>query len=472
MTEKLSLTELQLIIKDSLYMSLPDMYWVVAEISEIRENYAGHCYLELIEKNPEEKNVTARVKAIIWNKRYRFLGPFFENITGESLKTGMKILVRIKIEYHELYGLSLIISDIDPSFTIGEMALKKQMIIRKLEEEGVFTMNMDMEFPGVPQRIAIVSSKNAAGYSDFVRHLNGNSYGYIFYTALFETVMQGPETEESVINSLARIADHPGLFDVVAIIRGGGSQSDLSWFDNYNIAYFVTQFPVPVLTGIGHEKDLSVTDMVAHKSLKTPTAVADFIIECMAEAENQLNEMSSEIAKGSLAIIEEYKDLTESFKIKLLPVTKLMISNQKEYLSNRIIEMINYGKEYILKAGLIPAGEKSKLSSAARAFLVGKQTQVDKDRTSLMRYSITVMANLKTRMEGLLNNLNILNPENVLRRGFTLTTVKGKILKSVSQVHKDDVIGTRFHDGKIESTVTGKISNDKKLNTRIQNETE
>jgi len=207
----------------------------------------------------------------------------------------------------------------------------------------------------------------------------------------------------------------------------------------------VTQFPVPVLTGIGHEKDLSVTDLVAHKSLKTPTAVADFIIECMAEAENQLNEMSSEIAKGSLAIIEEYKDLTESFKIKLLPVTKLMISNQKEYLSNRIIEMINYGKEYILKAGLIPAGEKSKLSSAARAFLVGKQTQVDKDRTSLMRYSVTVMANLKTRMDGLLNNLNILNPENVLRRGFTLTTVKG-ILKSVSHVHKDDVIapGSRW----------------------------
>jgi len=194
MNEKLTLSELQLIIRDSLYLSLPDWYWVVGEISEIKVNSAGHCYLEMIEKHPDEKNVKARIKAIIWNNRYRFLSCFFDNITGESLKAGMKILVKTKIEYHEIYGLSLIISDIDPSYTIGEMAMKRQMVIRKLEEEGVFSMNKELAFPEVPQKIAVISSKTAAGYTDFMKHLHENSYGYIFYTALFETIMQGTET--------------------------------------------------------------------------------------------------------------------------------------------------------------------------------------------------------------------------------------------------------------------------------------
>lgn len=225
LSDKLSLTELQLIIKDSLYMALPDMYWVTAEVSEIKENYAGHCYLELIEKQSDEKNVSARVRAIIWNNRYRFLKSLFENITGESLRAGMKVLVRVKVEYHELYGLSLIISDIDPSFTIGEMAVKRQMIIRKLEEEGVFSMNKELELPFVPRRIAVISSGSAAGFLDFMKHLRENSYGYVFYTALFETIMQGTETEKSVISALDRIAVNSEVFDVVAILRGEGPRA-------------------------------------------------------------------------------------------------------------------------------------------------------------------------------------------------------------------------------------------------------
>ena len=213
MTEKISLTELQLIIRDTLYLALPDVYWVIAEISELRENNAGHCYLELIEKNPDEKNVRARVRAIIWSNRYRFLRAFFENMTGESLREGLKILVKIKVEYHELYGLSLIISDIDPAFTIGEMAVKRQLIIKKLEQEGVFSMNKELLFPAVPQRIAIISSKNAAGYSDFVNHLKGNSFGYVFYTALIETTLQGTDTEQGVISALDTIAINSKMFD-------------------------------------------------------------------------------------------------------------------------------------------------------------------------------------------------------------------------------------------------------------------
>lgn len=453
MNEKISLTELQLIIRDSLYMALPDWYWVIAEISEIKENYAGHCYLELIEKHPEEKDVKARIKAIIWNSRYRFLSTFFENITGESLKPGLKILVKTKIEYHEIYGLSLIISDIDPSYTIGEMALKRQMVIKKLEEEGVFSMNKELSFQSVPQRIAVISSKTAAGYSDFIKHLHDNSYGYVYYTALFETVMQGTETEKSVISSLNRIADNPDLFDVLVIIRGGGSQSDLSWFDSYNIAYYVTQFPIPVITGIGHDKDLSVTDMVAYKSLKTPTAVADFLIECVAAAEAHLDQMSTEIAELSGSVIKKYLELTESYRLKLIPLAKLLISSRKENLSNRIIEVINFGKEFIMKAGLKTENRKSRLLSLSETVSLGKRTLIEKEKNELIRITNSSLVKMTAKLDGLQNNLKILNPENVLRRGFTITSLNGKIIKNADSVKRDDIIETLFSDGKVGSRV-------------------
>jgi exodeoxyribonuclease VII large subunit len=456
MTEKLSLTELQQIIKDSLYMALPDLFWVVAEISEMKENYAGHCYLELIEKQPDEKNVRARVKAIIWSNRYRFLKSFFESITGESLQEGMKILIRTKVEYHELYGLSLVISDIDPSFTFGEMALKRQMIIKRLEEEGVFSMNKEISLPMSPQKIAVISSKNAAGYSDFINHLKKNSYGYVFYTALFETVMQGIETEQSVINALDNVAEFQGLFDVAVIIRGGGSQTDLSWFDNYNIAYYVTQFPIPVLAGIGHEKDLSVTDMVAFQALKTPTAVADFIIESVAEAENHINEMSSEIVESSRSILEDNRNMIESYRLNLIPVARLMLSDQKELLSVRIIEMINFGKDYILRAGLLPANQKSRLISATGTLSLTRKSTIERSRIDLMNFTLNMLEKMKISTSGLLNTLKILDPENVLKRGYTITIKNGEIIKSINQLTLEEVIDTQFSDGRAKSKVMEK----------------
>ena len=373
MTEKVTLTELQLIIRDSLYMALPDSYWVIAEISELKENNAGHCYLELIEKNPDDKNVRARIRAIIWSKRFRFLKAFFENSTGESLREGIRILVKAKIEYHELYGLSLIISDIDPAFTIGEMAVKRQLIIKRLEQDGVLSMNKELPFPLVPQRIAVISSKNAAGYSDFINHLNDNGFGYIFHTALFESSLQGTETEQSVISALDKIAINSQFFDVVVIIRGGGSQSDLSWFDNYNIAYHVTQFPLPVITGIGHEKDISITDMVASRALKTPTAVADFLIDSVAGTENHIIELSTDIINASRVILEKNRSRIETCGIKLFPLARIMLSNLKDRLSAEIIEIINVGKLLIVRAGVIPANLKSRLSAASKIISSGER---------------------------------------------------------------------------------------------------
>lgn len=457
MNEKLSLTELQLIIRDSLYLALPDMYWVIAEISEIKENFAGHCYLELIEKHPEEKNVRARAKAIIWSSRYRFLKSFFENITGESLKEGLKILVKTKVEYHEVYGLSLVITDIDPAFTIGEMALKRQMIIKKLEQEGVFSMNKEIDFPFVPQRIAIISSKNAAGYSDFIKQLTGNRYGYVFYTALIETVMQGTETEQSVISALDKIADYSGLFDLVVIIRGGGSQTDLSWFDSYNIAYHVTQFPLPVLSGIGHDKDISVTDMVANRSLKTPTAVADFLIECVAGAENSIIELSSEIIDVSRKIVEENRNRIEECRIRLIPLSRIMISGIKDNLTVKIIEIINIGKEYIIRSGLTPANQQSRLVSAVKSYSSVKNAILERKVQNLTIFTSNALSRSNIRLAGLDSTLNILKPDNVLSRGYTITSFNGRILRNSDQVKTDDIIDTQFSDGALKSRVVEKI---------------
>jgi len=453
MTEKLSLTELQLIIRDSLYLTLPEAYWVIAEISELKENYAGHCYLELIEKHPDEKNVRARVKAIIWSNRYRFLRAFFENSTGESLREGLKILIKIKVEYHELYGLSLIISDIDPAFTIGEMAMKRQLVIKKLEQEGVFSMNKELDFPIVPQRIAIISSKNAAGYSDFINHLRGNSVGYVFYSALIETSMQGTETEQGVISALDKIALNAHLFDLTVIIRGGGSQTDLSWFDNYNIAYHVTQFPLPVITGIGHDKDISVTDMVAYRSLKTPTAVADFLIDSVAATDNHIIEMSSEIIGSSKIIIEKNRNRIDTSGNKLFPLTKIILSAIKDKLSGKIIEIINIGKEYTFKAGRIPANQESRLTSAAKSFSSGKEMVLRRNSQNLIAGTRNLMSMNNMMLKGLESSLTLLNPENVLQRGYSITSINGLILKNSDKVEQNDLIDTQLYKGSLSSRV-------------------
>ena len=411
MNEKLSLTELQHIIRDSLYLALPEMYWVIAEISEMKENYNGHCYLELVEKLPDEINIRSRIRAVIWNNRYRFIKSYFENAAGESLRDGLKILIRVKIEYHEIYGLSLLINDIDPAFTIGEMALRRQQILKKLEEDGVLTMNRELDFPVVPQRIAIISSASAAGYTDFIKHLKGNSFGYVFYSALFETPMQGKETESGIIKALDRIASHIDKFDLAVIIRGGGSQTDLSWFDNYNIAYYITQFPLPVITGIGHEKDLSVTDIVANRSLKTPTAVADFLIGCMNETDNHIIELSNEIADRSMLMVNQSKMMIETARLRLIPVAK-------GQLSSNIIALKR--KEEILVNAL-------------------------KNRLNLLANKLT----------GFGNSLKILDPVNVLKRGYTITSLNGKILKKCEQIKKEDVLDTKFSDGSVRSKVLG-----------------
>ncbi len=473
MNEKMTLTELQLLVKDSLYMAFPGMYWVTAEIAELKENYAGHCYLELVEKLPDGRNPKARARAIIWNNRWSFISSYFSNMTQQNLREGMKVMLKVKIEYHELYGLSLVVSDIDPAFTIGEMAVRRQMIIKRLEEEGIFDMNRELEFPLLPRRIAIISSRNAAGLSDFLNHLRTNSYGYTFRTTLFEASMQGTETENDVINALYEIGSDQEMFDVVTIIRGGGSQSDLSWFDNYNIAYNVTQFPLPVLTGIGHEKDLSVTDMVAYRSLKTPTAVADFLIGAMAETEEHILTISNDIAERSRLILESYRNLLDKSKMRLIPVAKMMVSDFRGLLSQSTIELIKTGKEMISRAGRIPSNLGTKLASASRTLVMSRSSVTALKGQYLQNYPVVLLKNKTAKLENLENALAILRPENVLRRGYTITSMNGVIVKESAMLREGDLIETAFRDGKIRSRVTAKKilekkdQGDKKNNQKI-----
>jgi exodeoxyribonuclease VII large subunit len=454
MSEKLTLTELQLIIRDSLYMSLPEMFWVIAEISEIKENSAGHCYLELIEKHPDEKNVRARVKAIIWNNRYRFLKSLFENITGESIKDGLKILVKAKVEYHEIYGLSLVITDIDPAFTLGELAMKRQLVINRLQQEGVFTMNRELEIPCFPQRIAIISSKNAAGYTDFMNHLTGNNYGYVFYTCLFESLMQGPETEQGVINALDKIADKAHMFDLVVIIRGGGSQSDLSWFDSYNIAYHITQFPLPVITGIGHEKDLSVTDMVANQALKTPTATADFIIDTTAETENHIMGVWLSIKEIAAETIGKSRNRLESAQMKLQPLSQIIIAGMKESIADKIIDIVSIGKDFTSRAGGITVNQQSRLISVVRSFAKEEHLALKRNNDNLGNLVLNYIELNKRKLETYEKTLHFLNPFNVLKRGYTITSLKGQIITNKDKLKESDIIETQFSDGVVSSIIT------------------
>lgn len=409
MNDKLSLTELQLVIRDSLYVAFPGMYWVTAEISEIKVNYSGHCYLELVEKHPDEVNVRAKIKGVIWSKRFRFIKALFENVTGESLNAGQKILVRAKIEYHEIYGISLVINDIDPAFTMGEMALKRQQIIRRLEGEGVFTMNRELVMDPVPRRIAVISSANAAGYTDFISHLKSNRYSYTFSVSLFEAAMQGNDTEKEVTDALNSIAEKANLFDMVVIIRGGGSQTDLSWFDNYNIAYHITQFPLPVITGIGHEKDLSVADLVAWRSEKTPTAVADFIIGNLVQFEEFIQGKASEIIAYASEIIETGKSKMETARLRLIPLARMMVTTEK----SRLGEMIR------------------QLRSGVRSILKEKEIG----------------------LENMAASITLLDPFKILQRGYSITSVNGKIVKSKSLLAPDDMIETRFVDGSVKSKI-------------------
>ena len=279
----LTLTALNRMVRSAIEEQMPMRYWVTGELSEVRPTSAGHCYIELVERNEITGELTAKARGTIWSRVYSLLRPYFLEQTGRDFSVGLKVMVQVKINFHELYGYSLDVCDIEPTFTLGDMARQRMLIVKRLTDEGVIDLNKELPFPLLPKRIAVISSATAAGYGDFCDQLNNNIYGFKFSVTLFQAAMQGAKVEEDIISALNAIAGNAEEWDVVIIIRGGGATSDLSCFDTYDLANNCAQFPLPIVTGIGHQRDDTLLDIVAHTRAKTPTAAAELLIHTMLQ---------------------------------------------------------------------------------------------------------------------------------------------------------------------------------------------
>ena len=357
--EILTLFDLQSRIGTAIEGSVSGRYWVKAETGEVKANTSGHCYVDLIDKEDESSGVRAKASAIIWASTFKMLKPYFETTTGRSLERGMNILVSVHVQYSALYGLSLIISDIDPSFTIGEQEMLRAKTIQRLKEEGMMDMNAALGMPELPRRIAVISSETAAGYRDFVNHLVENEYGFRFHIELFQSPMQGGSAPTGVISALDAVASRIEEFDLVMIIRGGGSVQDLIPFDDYELALNIAQFPLPVVTGIGHDHDFHVADMVAYRWVKTPTAAADFIVDIFAREEQQLIFLSRRVSlslqnklteeeSALLRLRERLASYADGFFVKQSHIIELL---EQRIESSNPLSLLKRGYAMALKGG-------------------------------------------------------------------------------------------------------------------------
>jgi len=453
--EIVSLYQLNKLIQEVIKNSINEIFWLKAEIAQIKENYSGHCYLELIEKDSFSDKIIAQAKATIWANTFRILKPYFETTTNRKLSEGLKILICAKVEFHEIYGLSLNITDIDPSFTVGELALKKAETIRHLKEEGIFDMNHELELPIVIQRIAIISSETAAGYSDLLTHLSENPFHYYFSLKLFPAFMQGEKAEDSIIDALDQVNKNIEKFDAVVIIRGGGSQLDLSCFDSYLLGLHVAQFPLPVLTGIGHEQDDSVVDMVAHSKLKTPTAVADFIISQMNDFEIKLDECKSRTIELSQNIIDVQKNILQKALLMMPVHLKERINNEKKIVDSFTYE-ISKNLNNIFQRHFHQFELKSQMSAFVLKQFFYKQNFRMKNKLTQLKNSITkVLGSLGSKLLLYENIVQLSNPENILKKGFSITLFQNQPVTDSSVLSEKDILKTRFHKGSVLSEIKG-----------------
>ena len=487
MDQKLTLSELNKQIGDALESAFPASVWVIGEISELKENRNGHCYLELIEK--QGTDIVARSRATIWSYTYRMLKPYFETTTHQFFAAGIKILVQVSVEFHPSFGLSLNIKDIDPVYTVGDMAMQRAAIVERLKNEGVFEMNKELQLPLVPQKIAVISSTTAAGYQDFINQLENNKPGFRFYPKLFQATMQGADTAPSIMAAFERIFKYEDFFDAVVIIRGGGATADLSSFDNYDLAYFVTQFPLPVITGIGHEKDDTIVDLVAHTRLKTPTAVAEFFIAGVQRFYDHLLEMESEIVRLTRESLDEKQtrlehianDLNHSvasfIAAKQVEITRSGVQLQrkvgqftfkKEHRLSKIKHQLNSS---VLLWSSYHKNQIQKMTTAVKHAiddsLLKKNAKVNQLNQQLIAQTEKRLFREKERIHYNENTIRLIDPLNVLKRGYSMTFSEGKLVKNVDELKTNDEIETRFATGKVKSKITNTDKNDNEKDINI-----
>jgi exodeoxyribonuclease VII large subunit len=392
------------VVKDA----FPGTYRVMAETSDVRVSNR-HCYLEFVEKNPLTNAIIAKARGRIWANVFETLRPRFEQATGRRFASGLRVLVKVAVDLHPVYGYGLTVYDIDPAYTVGDLQTQRQAILRRLEEEGVLTLNKELKIPALPQRIAVISSSTAAGYEDFLNHLAGNRFGYVFYPRLFPALMQGEQTEASIISALNKIFEYRELFDVAVIIRGGGATSDLASFDSYLLAANCAQFPLPIITGIGHERDDTVLDFIANHREKTPTAVADFLIARVEATATQLFDCRDGIIKSTHAFLKTTSVNLHTLASRLPLAVNSLIENRKSKLEIIHLQIQNHVRQML----------------ATRRSLLN-------EKESFFRLS---------------------SPEHILAKGYSITLKNGKAVKSVKDLQEGDAIETLLADGKISGNV-------------------
>ncbi len=432
MVQGMTLYELNGLVRQTLELTLDEEYWVQAEIAELRVN--RHCYMELVQKEARGGGIVAKARAQVWANRWAFIKPMFEQVTGQTLAAGMQVMLKVEVTFHELYGYSLNVTDIDPTYTLGDLARHRQEILRQLAEEGIDTMNKELPLPRLLQRIAVISSASAAGYGDFCNQLNNNQRGLAFKTELFQAVMQGNEVENSVVDALNRIAARLDEWDVVVIIRGGGATSDLQGFDSLLLAENVAQFPLPIITGIGHERDDTVIDLIAHTRVKTPTAAAEFLIHHQEQELDTLEDLSARLTDHISQLLYD-----ETTRLKMLagkiPMLFSTVKAREEVRLHRLsASMANSSIQHLEQA-------------KGRVELMNQQ---------LSLYTSALLQGERKHIELMESKLQSAHPNRILQLGFSITRVGGKALKDVDEVKEGDEIETTLASGTFKSTIIWK----------------
>lgn len=407
--EPLTLYSLNSMVRSAVSKGVPYRYWVTGELSEVREASNGHCYIELVQRDETTNELVAKARGTVWARVYSLLRPYFLEQTGQPFAAGLKVLLQVTAGFHELYGYTLDVCDIEPSFTVGDIARQRRLIIKRLADEGVIDLNKELPFPLLPQRVAVISSATAAGYDDFCDQLLGNRYGYVFYPCLFQAPMQGSRVETGIIEALNRIARNVDMWDVVVIIRGGGATSELSCFDTYDLANNCAQFPLPIITGIGHRRDESLLDIVAHTSVKTPTAAAELLVQTMLERENELAVSMQEISAAVIQRVSAEQNFLHALASRIPVDTSYYIKNEQ----------------------------------------LQQQARLQKLQSTVTQ----CLAEQRHRLHLCEKVLEAASPEKILAMGYSITRVNGKAVRSVADVAPGDEVTTYVANGEFISTV-------------------
>lgn len=452
--QPLSLTEFNNLFREIVELNFPDELWVIAEISEMSVNARGHCYIDFIERDELTGKINARQRATVWAFQYNLVKDYFEQNTGQELVPGLKVLVKVRVSYHVLYGLSFNVLDIDPAYTLGDQARYREQIIAQLENEGVLDMNQHTDMPEVVQRIAVISSETAAGYGDFVEHLTKNNKNYEFHIELFKAVMQGDKTSQSVVAALDAVYLRESDFDVVLIIRGGGARSELVSFDAYDIAFMISQSPIPVLTGIGHERDHSVADIVAWRAFKTPTAVANYILDKTVDFEQKIDGYSHALAMHLNNTITQYRSELSRMNYSITAVVKASVGNERIFLNRRVEKTYDAVRtsfknhKQAIKALHVELKQTTALVDARKTMLFDNYTH------ALSFVVRNVFSKHYHYLDIQHQRAMSKSPSTILKSGYGFVTHQGKRIHGVEALAKKDKINVSFIDGIVRCVVS------------------